>query len=163
MGPCDLQSRLMVLIVRDLNAPLSSQFRFLPIILVVDATATHPRPLTLTPSEGWPHFYHPGFLLAARGYFAHPCDRPECSGFVTTLEVALDVWQELAYSIPQFPLPKWDTVSFVLHWLPEVSCGCSILSLSGSSLNNSPWLAAFPLPSQVFTCHPSSNWCFLPY
>lgn len=119
LGPCDLQSRLMVSIVRDRNTPPSSHFRFLPITFVVDAIATHPCPLTLTPSEGWPHFYHPGFLLAARAYFAHPCDRPECSGFVTTLEVALDVWQEVAYSMSQSPLPKWDTVRFVLHLAPK--------------------------------------------
>lgn len=59
------------------------------------------------------------------------------------------------------PSPESGTLRCVLHWLAEVSCGCSSLSLSDSSLDNSLWLAAIPLPSHFSTCYPSCHWCFL--
>lgn len=85
LEPCDHQCRLMVLVLRDLDAPPSSQFEFLPIIPVADAVVGHPCSLTLTPLGRRPHFQLPG-LSPARAHFVHPQDRPECPGIVTAPE-----------------------------------------------------------------------------
>lgn len=160
---CDHQCRLMVFVVRDLDAPPSSQLHSLPVHLrqrlYCLPTSPHPAPSAVR-LHCWQHF-----LLLPE--ITLPTDMMGQSA------------QEL--SLPwEWPLmPDWWQMAYWTRLLSLLSCGSALApggslgmhfptlsSLCGSSLDNSPWVAAFPSLSHVSTLQPSRtgvSWGYFPY